>query len=57
MGGPFYGNEVRPAIPIKTSDPAVYPWQLPDSHGNEVIEVTIDSAEKSSARKSCKAWA
>jgi outer membrane biosynthesis protein TonB len=42
VGGPFYGNEVRPAIPIKTSDPVVYPWQLPDYAGNEVIEVTID---------------
>ncbi|HSY92334.1 MAG TPA: energy transducer TonB [Candidatus Binatus sp.] len=42
VGGPFFGNEVRPALPIKTSDPAVYPWQLPDAGGNEVIEITID---------------
>ena len=42
VGGPFFGDEVRPAIPIKTSDPVVYPWQLPDYEGNEVIEVTID---------------
>lgn len=42
IGGPFFGNEVRPALPIKTSDPAVYPWQLPDYAGNEVIEITID---------------
>ena len=42
VGGPFYGNEVRPALPVKTSDPAVYPWQLPDNPGNEVIEITID---------------
>lgn len=42
VGGPFYGNEVRPALPIKTSDPAVYPWQLPNYAGNEVIEITID---------------
>ncbi len=42
VGGPFYGNEIRPAIPIKTPDPVVYPWQLPDNEGNEVIEVTID---------------
>ena len=39
---PFFGNEVRPALPIATSDPVVYPWQLPDSPGNEVIEITID---------------
>ncbi len=42
VGGPFFGNEVRPALPIKTSDPSVYPWQLPDAGGNEVIEITID---------------
>jgi len=42
VGGPFFGNEIRPALPIKTSDPVVYPWQLPDDAGNEVIEITID---------------
>jgi hypothetical protein len=41
-GGPFYGDEVRPALPVTTSDPVVYPWQLPNSPGNEVIEITID---------------
>lgn len=40
--GPLSGNEIRPALPIATSDPSVYPWQLPDSAGNEVIEITID---------------
>jgi outer membrane biosynthesis protein TonB len=40
--GDFYGDEVRPAIPSVTSDPVVYPWQLPDVAGNEVIEVTIN---------------
>ncbi len=40
--GPFSGNEIRPALPITTSDPAVYPWQLPASGGNEIIEITID---------------
>jgi outer membrane biosynthesis protein TonB len=42
IGGPFFGNEIRPALPISTFDPVVYPWQLPDSGGNEVIEITID---------------
>jgi outer membrane biosynthesis protein TonB len=37
-----FGDEVRPALPITTSDPVVYPWQLPDLAGNEVIEITID---------------
>jgi hypothetical protein len=40
--GTLYGDEVRPALPIATSDPSVYPWQLPDSPGNEIIEITID---------------
>lgn len=40
--GPVFGDEVRPALPFATSDPIVYPWQLPTSAGNEVIEITID---------------
>jgi len=40
--GPTFGDEIRPALPIATSDPVVYPWQLPDSPGNEKIEITID---------------
>jgi hypothetical protein len=40
--GPFSGDEVRPALPVATSDPIVYPWELPASAGNEVIEITID---------------
>lgn len=40
--GSFYGDEIRPALPTATSDPVVYPWQLPNSPGNEVIEITID---------------
>jgi TonB family protein len=41
-GGPVYGDEIRPALPIATSDPVVYPWQRPDSEGRVVIEITID---------------
>lgn len=40
--GQLYGEEIRPALPVATSDPVVYPWQLPPSPGNEVIEITID---------------
>ena len=40
--GQLHGDEIRPALPIKTSDPIVYPWQLPAQPGNEVIEITID---------------
>jgi len=40
--GPLLGDEVRPALPITTSDPVVFPWQLPTFPGNEVIEITID---------------
>jgi TonB family protein len=41
-GGPVYGDEIRPALPVVTSDPVVYPWQRPDSEGKVVIEITID---------------
>ncbi len=41
-GGPVYGDEIRPALPIATSDPVVYPWQRPESEGKVVIEITID---------------
>ena len=40
--GPAYGEEVRPALPVQTSDPVAYPWELPDSEGNVVVEITID---------------
>ena len=40
--GSFYGDEIRPALPVSTSDPSVWPWQLPETAGNEVIEITID---------------
>jgi len=40
--GSLFGDEIRPALPTTTSDPAVYPWQLPIAPGNEVIEITID---------------
>jgi TonB family protein len=41
-GGRVYGDEIRPALPIATSDPVVYPWQRPTSEGKVVIEITID---------------
>jgi TonB family protein len=41
-GGPVYGDEIRPALPITTSDPVVYPWERPASEGKVVIEITID---------------
>lgn len=40
--GVFTGDEIRPALPSVTSDPVVYPWQLPTTPGNEIIEITID---------------
>jgi TonB family protein len=40
--GPDSGDEVRPALPTSTSDPVAYPWELPDSEGNVVVEITID---------------
>jgi TonB family protein len=41
-GGPVYGDEVRPALPVQTADPSAFPWELPDSEGNVVVEITID---------------
>jgi TonB family protein len=41
-GGPVYGDEIRPALPVATADPVVYPWQRPESEGKVVIEITID---------------
>ncbi len=40
--GSYSGEEIRPALPTATFDPEVYPWQLPLSPGNEIIEITID---------------
>lgn len=41
-GGPVFGDEIRPALPVATVDPVVYPWELPESEGNVVVEITID---------------
>ncbi len=41
-GGPVFGDEIRPALPVATVDPVAYPWELPESEGNVVVEITID---------------
>ena len=41
-GGPLYDDEVRPALPVATADPVIYPWERPASEGKVVIEITID---------------
>ena len=40
--GPAFGDEIRPALPVATADPIAYPWELPPSEGNVVVEITID---------------
>ena len=40
--GAFYGDEISPALPVTTSDPVAYPWELPDAEGNVVVEIVID---------------
>lgn len=40
--GPTFGDEILPALPVATADPFAYPWELPDSEGNVVVEITID---------------
>jgi outer membrane biosynthesis protein TonB len=49
--GSLFGDDIRPALPTATSDPVVYPWQLPDYAGNEVIEITIDRSGEIVAKK------
>lgn len=41
--GPLSGEEIRPALPINASDPAVYPGELREE-GDVIIEITIDEA-------------
>ncbi len=41
-GSPIFGDEIRPALPVTTVDPVVYPWELPPAEGNVVVEITID---------------
>ena len=41
-GGPVSGDEIRPALPVTTADPVAYPWELPESEGRVVVEITID---------------
>jgi len=41
--GAFSGDEIRPALPVTTADPVAYPWELPDSDGNVVVEIVIDA--------------
>jgi protein TonB len=41
-GGPVYGDEIRPALPVTTADPIAYPWELPAAGGRVVVEITID---------------
>jgi len=40
--GALSGDEVRPALPVATFDAVAYPWELPDSEGNVVVEIVID---------------
>jgi TonB family protein len=49
--GPLFGNEIRPALPVTTSDPVAYPWELPDSEGNVVVEIVIDTSGDIVAKK------
>jgi TonB family protein len=41
--GPLAGADVRPALPIRGSDPQVFPWEMREE-GDVVIEITIDEA-------------
>jgi TonB family protein len=45
LEGPFSGDEVRPALPIVSSDPLVDASELPEGlkEGDVVVEITIDA--------------
>ena len=36
------GDEIRPALPVSSSDPVVDAADLPPSEGSVIVEVTID---------------
>jgi len=40
--GHVFGDEIRPALPAAMADPVAYPWELPPSEGNVVVEIVID---------------
>jgi TonB family protein len=40
--GPAFGDAIRPALPVATADPVAFPWELPTSEGNVVVEITIN---------------
>jgi|ERR1700722_3171182 len=42
ISGSATGDEIRPALPVQTVDPVAYPWELPNTEGNVVVEITID---------------
>jgi TonB family protein len=46
VGGPLFGSEVRPALPVVSIEPKVYPWELAGEEGDVIIEVTIDDHGK-----------
>jgi TonB family protein len=39
--GALAGEDVRPALPIRGTDPQVFPWELREE-GDVIIEITID---------------
>ncbi len=48
--GPISGMEVRPALPIRASDPRVYPGELHEE-GDVIVEITIDAFGNIVAKK------
>lgn len=48
--GSLTGDEIRPALPVTTSDPVAYPWELPDAEGNVIVEIVIDERGEITAK-------
>jgi len=42
--GPAYGDEVKPALPVSFTDPAIAHTEVPPGlHGDVIVEITIDA--------------
>ena len=43
LEGALTGEDIRPALPIRGSDPQVNPWELHEE-GDVIVEITVDEA-------------
>ncbi len=46
VGGPLFGPEVRPALPVVSVEPKIGPQELKGAEGDVIVEITIDDHGK-----------